>query len=33
VVGSSDANKVARMVGPISPHFGHAGCSVLVVHK
>ena len=21
----------ARMVGPISPHFGHAGCSVLVV--
>jgi nucleotide-binding universal stress UspA family protein len=30
VVGSSDANKGARMVGPISPHFGHAGCSVLV---
>jgi hypothetical protein len=31
VVGSSDADKVARMVGPITPHFGHMGCSVLVV--
>ena len=31
VVGSADASKVARMVGPIAPHFGHAGCSVLVV--
>jgi nucleotide-binding universal stress UspA family protein len=31
VVGSSDAGKVARMVGPISPHFRHAGSSVLVV--
>jgi hypothetical protein len=33
VVGSSDASEVARMVGPITPHFGHAGCSVLVVRK
>ena len=31
VVGSEDADKVARMVGPLTPHFGHAGCSVLVV--
>jgi nucleotide-binding universal stress UspA family protein len=31
VVGSSDADKVARMVGPLTPHFGHTGCSVLVV--
>lgn len=31
VVDSSDADKVARMVGPIAPHFGHAGRSVLVV--
>jgi nucleotide-binding universal stress UspA family protein len=31
VVGSSDADKVARMVGPLTPHFGHMGCSVLVV--
>jgi nucleotide-binding universal stress UspA family protein len=31
VVGSSDADKVARMVGPITPHFGHTGRSVLVV--
>ncbi len=31
VVGSSDANNVARMVGPITPHFAHPGCSVLVV--
>ncbi len=33
VVGSSDASEVARMVGPITPLFGHAGCSVLVVRK
>ena len=33
VVGSSDANKVARMVGPVTPHFGHSGCSVLVARK
>jgi nucleotide-binding universal stress UspA family protein len=32
VVGSSDPSKVARMVGPMNPHFGRAGCSVLVVH-
>jgi hypothetical protein len=31
VVGSSDADNIARMVSPITPHFGHAGCSVLVV--
>ncbi|KKC03846.1 universal stress protein [Mycobacterium nebraskense] len=32
VVGSEDADKVARMVGPITPHpGGHTGCSVLVV--
>jgi nucleotide-binding universal stress UspA family protein len=31
VVSSSDSDKVARMVGPINPHFGRAGCSVLVV--
>ena len=31
VVGSSDADNIARMVGPITPHFGHEGCSVLVV--
>ncbi|MEZ0351546.1 universal stress protein [Mycobacterium sp. pR1184] len=31
VVDSSDADKVASLVGPIKPHFGHAGCSVLVV--
>jgi len=34
VVGSEDADKVARMVGPITAHLpGHAGCSVLVVRK
>ena len=33
VVDSSDADKVARMVGPITPHFGHSGCSVLVVRE
>ncbi len=31
VVGPADAGKVARMVGPIDPHFGHTGRSVLVV--
>jgi nucleotide-binding universal stress UspA family protein len=31
VVGSSDASKVARMVGPVTSRFGHAGRSVLVV--
>jgi nucleotide-binding universal stress UspA family protein len=31
VVGSADADNVARMVGPHNPHFGHTGCSVLVV--
>jgi nucleotide-binding universal stress UspA family protein len=31
VVGSRDADEVARMVGPLHPHLGHAGCSVLVV--
>lgn len=31
VVGSEDADKVARMVGPITSHpSGHTGCSVLV---
>jgi nucleotide-binding universal stress UspA family protein len=33
VVGSADAGKLARMVGPHHPHFGHAGRSVLVVRK
>ena len=33
VVSSTDAGKVARMVGPITPHFGHTGCSVLVVRE
>lgn len=33
VVGASEANHVARMVGPLTPHFGHVGCSVLVVHQ
>jgi nucleotide-binding universal stress UspA family protein len=33
VVGSEDADKVARIVGPHHPHFGNAGCSVLVVRK
>lgn len=31
VIGAADAGKVAKMVGPIDPHFGHAGRSVLVV--
>ncbi|MEB3981534.1 universal stress protein [Mycobacterium sp. 663a-19] len=31
VVASGDADKVARMVGPVTPHFGRSGCSVLVV--
>jgi len=33
VVGTSDAGNVARMVGPMTPHFGYAGCSVLVVRE
>jgi len=33
VVSSADADKVARMVGPITPLFGHTGCSVLVVRE
>ncbi len=33
VVSSADAGKVARIVGPITPHFGHTGCSVLVVRE
>jgi len=31
VVPKEDADKVARMVGPLTPHFGRSGCSVLVV--
>ncbi|HTX93937.1 MAG TPA: universal stress protein [Mycobacterium sp.] len=32
VVGREDADNVARMVGPITPHLGaHPGCSVLIV--
>lgn len=31
VVDSSYSDKVARMVGPLTPRFGHTGCSVLVV--
>lgn len=31
VVGSDDTDKVARIVGARKPHFGHAGCSVLVM--
>lgn len=31
VVDSWYADKVARMVGPLTPRFGHNGCSVLVV--
>ena len=33
VVSSADAGKVARMVGPKTPHLGHSGCSVLVVRE
>jgi nucleotide-binding universal stress UspA family protein len=34
VVDSEDANEVARMVGPTTPHlFGRTGCSVLVVRS
>ncbi|BBY20276.1 universal stress protein [Mycobacterium stomatepiae] len=33
VVDSSDADQVARIVGPINSHFGHEGCSVLVVRS
>jgi nucleotide-binding universal stress UspA family protein len=31
VVAKEYADKVARMVGPLTPHFGRSGCSVLVV--
>lgn len=31
VVDSWYSDKVARMVGPLTPRFGHTGCSVLVV--
>lgn len=31
VIGPAEAGKVAKMVGPIDPHFGHYGSSVLVV--
>jgi nucleotide-binding universal stress UspA family protein len=31
VLGSEDADKVARMIGPLAPHFGRTGCSVLLV--
>ncbi|MFP1154710.1 universal stress protein [Mycobacterium sherrisii] len=31
VIAGSDADDVARIVGPINAHFGHPGCSVLVV--
>ena len=31
VVATEDAHKVAQMVGPLTPHFGRSGCSVLVV--
>ena len=31
VVDSSDADNVARMIGPINSRFGRGGCSVLVV--
>jgi nucleotide-binding universal stress UspA family protein len=31
VVDGSEANHIARIVGPHRPHFGHAGYSVLVV--
>ncbi len=31
VVGDSYSDKVARIVGPLNPRFGHTGCSVLVV--
>ena len=33
MVGSSDAGAVAGMVGPITPHFGHARRSILAVRK
>lgn len=32
VVGGSDADEITRMVGPITPHFGRAGCSIFVAH-
>lgn len=31
VIGHAAAGKVAKIIGPVDPHFGHAGCSVLVV--
>lgn len=31
VVDSSYADKIAQIVGPLTPRFGHTGCSVLVV--
>lgn len=31
VVDSWYSDKVARMIGPLTPRFGHTGCSVLVV--
>jgi hypothetical protein len=31
VISPVEAGKVAKMVGPIDPHFGHSGRSVLVV--
>lgn len=31
VVGHADTGKVAKMIGPVDPHFGHSGRSVLVV--
>ncbi|OBS00980.1 universal stress protein [Mycobacterium gordonae] len=31
VVSHADADKVAKMIGPLDPHFGHTGRSVLVV--
>lgn len=31
VIGPAESGKVAKMVGPIDPHFGHSGRSVLVV--
>lgn len=33
VIGAAEAGKIARVVGPIDPHFGHAGHSVLVVRN
>ncbi|MCV7075489.1 universal stress protein [Mycobacterium szulgai] len=33
VLGSAEADHVSRIVGPVSTHFGHSGCSVLVVRE